>query len=621
MLHVQIENAKDNEIKALVTTWTAALQADKSPNGTLNNSSTAPLSTIGTPSIPTKRSTSDNANFDPLLFAKAAIENLSITPRTPPSKSIDSAKANTYPEIKLSVESSLTPSTTQQVVPFVSMITSENKQRTTPVEEVSETKQPEHSEIAAIPPQSTTPKILPDSAADFRRKVELANSASAAAAKRKEELRLSPRSPSQRLASLQGVSSPTCEPQPQVPPFTNRDPRPTLVPLQPPAVETSVLVAKSIIKGSSNEYQPPATAPTNAARPSRAVDFDPNTTLGGGPTSAAFKKATAPPEDDDETILRKLMQKEKESMDRIRQMKEKDEQRRKDLAALHRREVAGDESQSYSARSLPPINSTEAPVSSYSSKLVEDLRQSQEREKRVLDAVNKENEKLRQLRESRDSEHITRPDSALRRKLSLPSGQVNSSPVQHQPTPPAGPQQPPALHTIRKPQTAPLPIGTPRGTSNGAPSPLDLSNSSLLDIYKSYCSQFGIKPNSGMLKMLPTTLGENITKINLDLNYIGVKGFQPLLQILKVNRGLTFLNLKDNNLENNEIRALVNVLCTDSGDLLRHLDISNNPVSMAGGTALLDLIDKQKALNTVIVSGTLIQPKIVEKISEALAKK
>lgn len=36
----------------------------------------------------------------------------------------------------------------------------------------------------------------------------------------------------------------------------------------------------------------------------------------------------------------------------------------------------------------------------------------------------------------------------------------------------------------------------------------------------------------------------------------GVKGLQPLLEILRLNRGLEAFNLKDNNLENAEIKAL-----------------------------------------------------------------
>ena len=249
---------------------------------------------------------------------------------------------------------------------------------------------------------------------------------------------------------------------------------------------------------------------------------------------------------------------------------------------------------------------------------------------------------------------------ALRRKLSLPPVQPN----QASSTDASGSLTPKTLASLasagRKPNTAPLaPSGsapTPRGnsaalvssgpgqvlpraeTAVGQPtsgtmqmgtiaarqqqppqletSPL-LADRSLLDEYKSYCVDAGIKPNSGLLKTLPSVVGDFATTINLDLNYIGVKGLQPLLQILRRNRGLKLLNLKDNNLENNEIRQLAQVLMTECGDALQHLDLSNNPISLAGGSALMDLVASKKSLTTIVLRGTLIQPKVVEKIVEA----
>lgn len=54
--------------------------------------------------------------------------------------------------------------------------------------------------------------------------------------------------------------------------------------------------------------------------------------------------------------------------------------------------------------------------------------------------------------------------------------------------------------------------------------------------------------------------------------------------------GLRTLNLRDNNLENAEVRALVAVLLATEEDTLTMLDLSNNPISLAGGSALMDLL-------------------------------
>jgi hypothetical protein len=155
---------------------------------------------------------------------------------------------------------------------------------------------------------------------------------------------------------------------------------------------------------------------------------------------------------------------------------------------------------------------------------------------------------------------------------------------------------------------------------DGSMPTIDTTGRSHLDVYKAYCSALAIKPNSGLLKTLPSEPGKHCSTINLDLNYIGVRGVRPLIEILKLNRGLTLLNLKDNNLENAEVRQIVNVLMGEPGNTITHLDLSNNPISLAGGSAIMDLVARQPSLRTVVLRGTLIQAKVVEKITEAASR-
>eukprot|EP01006_Ploeotia_vitrea_P027426 TRINITY_DN60251_c0_g1_i1.p1 TRINITY_DN60251_c0_g1~~TRINITY_DN60251_c0_g1_i1.p1 ORF type:complete len:989 (+),score=104.14 TRINITY_DN60251_c0_g1_i1:84-3050(+) len=164
-------------------------------------------------------------------------------------------------------------------------------------------------------------------------------------------------------------------------------------------------------------------------------------------------------------------------------------------------------------------------------------------------------------------------------------------------------------------------VGSPGsvGGSPGANPDMMLTDKSLYSVYRYHCTKNKIKPNSGLLKMLPKEEGVYISEINMDYNYIGVKGLQPLLEILKLNRNLKVLNLKDNNLENNEIKALVNVLIA-SEDTLQTLDLSNNPISLHGGSALIELITKKRNVTEVRLDGTLIQQKIIAKISELVAQ-
>ncbi|RNC31350.1 hypothetical protein TcCL_Unassigned06126, partial [Trypanosoma cruzi] len=71
--------------------------------------------------------------------------------------------------------------------------------------------------------------------------------------------------------------------------------------------------------------------------------------------------------------------------------------------------------------------------------------------------------------------------------------------------------------------------------------------------YMLLCRQAGIKPNSMLLRALPDTQGVSVSRVDTSGNYIGPKGLMPLLQVLRDNTGLKYLNLSHNNLENDEV--------------------------------------------------------------------
>eukprot|EP01065_Artemidia_motanka_P035012 TRINITY_DN4296_c4_g2_i1.p1 TRINITY_DN4296_c4_g2~~TRINITY_DN4296_c4_g2_i1.p1 ORF type:complete len:799 (+),score=295.57 TRINITY_DN4296_c4_g2_i1:69-2399(+) len=159
--------------------------------------------------------------------------------------------------------------------------------------------------------------------------------------------------------------------------------------------------------------------------------------------------------------------------------------------------------------------------------------------------------------------------------------------------------------------------GSP-GSAAAAPAAEREPGSSLAEIYRRFCSEQGIKPNSGVCRILPKEPDTHMSELNLGLNYIGIKGIQPLLEVLRRNQGLQVLNLCDNNLENAEVRSLVQVLLSAAGSDLTTLNLANNPISLAGGSALVDLITRQKRITHLQVDGTLIQPKVLDRIEEQL---
>ncbi|KAG8341118.1 hypothetical protein TRVL_08054 [Trypanosoma vivax] len=151
------------------------------------------------------------------------------------------------------------------------------------------------------------------------------------------------------------------------------------------------------------------------------------------------------------------------------------------------------------------------------------------------------------------------------------------------------------------------------------PRPLNAVDSSvgIRQQYVTCCRQAGIKPNSMVVRFLPDKPGAVVSRIDTSVNYVGPKGFRPLLQIIGGGIGLEYLNLSHNNLENDEIVDLVNVLTTESGSSLRFLDLSNNPISLAGGMALLRLVQTRPSLSTVRLKGTLIPQQVCRNIQDA----
>ncbi|SCU72025.1 Flagellar Member 4 [Trypanosoma equiperdum] len=135
--------------------------------------------------------------------------------------------------------------------------------------------------------------------------------------------------------------------------------------------------------------------------------------------------------------------------------------------------------------------------------------------------------------------------------------------------------------------------------------------------YVIFCRRACVKPNSMLMRLFPDKPGAFVSRIDTSVNYVGPKGFLPIMQVLRLNGGLEYLNLSHNNLENDEVVELVQVLLTECGASLCFLDLSNNPISLVGGAALLRLTQMRPLLLTVHVKGTLIPQQLCRSIQEA----
>lgn len=206
-------------------------------------------------------------------------------------------------------------------------------------------------------------------------------------------------------------------------------------------------------------------------------------------------------------------------------------------------------------------------------------------------------------------------NGALRRRLSLPlTTPVAASAVANNNNNTA--LSPPPAAAASTPAHGNSVVMTPVSSVKSIIESHECRSLSLLEIYKLACTRLAIKPNSGVVRMLPNQPGAFVSSINLDNNYIGVKGFAPLLQVLRLNKGLQFLNLRDNNLESAQIVQLCEVLSSEPGECICQINLSNNPITPGGATALCDLIARRPLLTSVVIKDTLIQGRPAEQIAE-----
>ena len=143
---------------------------------------------------------------------------------------------------------------------------------------------------------------------------------------------------------------------------------------------------------------------------------------------------------------------------------------------------------------------------------------------------------------------------------------------------------------------------------------------SLQEIYSIKCDEIHCKKNSWLVKNLPMTPGdfETLERLDLSNNFVGPKGLLPVLEIVKVCSSLTYFSLKDNQLTNQSTCDVCDVLAIHPG--IVNLDISNNPVTLSAGKALLELAQKNPRMRKIILDDTNIRPMLVRSITSQCAQ-
>ena len=143
-------------------------------------------------------------------------------------------------------------------------------------------------------------------------------------------------------------------------------------------------------------------------------------------------------------------------------------------------------------------------------------------------------------------------------------------------------------------------------------------------LYVEQCAARSVKANSSVVAALQKfETPDAVTELDLSANYVGPGGFVPLLEIVRRAPALRHLNVADNRITNEVLDALlIALLEAGHGSCgLETLNLSANPISHAGGKALIHFVRslRRASCPLITVEGTLLTPALAASVAEACA--
>jgi hypothetical protein len=143
---------------------------------------------------------------------------------------------------------------------------------------------------------------------------------------------------------------------------------------------------------------------------------------------------------------------------------------------------------------------------------------------------------------------------------------------------------------------------------------------SLRDIYAKKCEEMHCKRNSQFYLSLPSKpdLFEVPSSIDLSQNFVGPKGLVALMEVVRCCTGLTSLNLRDQQMSNESVFTICSVVARHP--TLIKLDLSNNPLTISGGAALIELTKNNPVLEEIVLDNTDIKGAMKTAIQAQLAR-
>ncbi|KAG5472421.1 hypothetical protein LSCM1_03820 [Leishmania martiniquensis] len=140
------------------------------------------------------------------------------------------------------------------------------------------------------------------------------------------------------------------------------------------------------------------------------------------------------------------------------------------------------------------------------------------------------------------------------------------------------------------------------------------------EIYKKRCSELGCACNSAVVQLLSDVPDDaaSLTSLDLSRNFLGRKGIIPLLDVIESAEHLRSLDLRDQQL-GNDVLELICARLRRHPSLLK-LNLSNNPITLAVSSALLDLAKENSVLQYILLEKTLVRSSMVTAIEVQLEK-
>jgi hypothetical protein len=143
---------------------------------------------------------------------------------------------------------------------------------------------------------------------------------------------------------------------------------------------------------------------------------------------------------------------------------------------------------------------------------------------------------------------------------------------------------------------------------------------SLREVYKKRCADLQCAANSALVKLLSDVPDDftSLSSLDLSRNFLGTKGVIPLLDVVECATAIRSLDLRNQELGNEAVAIICARLRRHPS--LQKLNMSDNPITLAVGTDLLELAKNNHVLQYIFLERTFVRPSIVTVIEVQLEK-